>query len=150
MTPRIKTVTLDSTETTEALGYKQKFGDERYLTHHMLGPDLRGEWAVKFVERWAMVAAVPDGEDSAGRQKLRQMKPAELAAHACECVEALFNQFEERHWLLTVPPFEDVVKLLADPEDLADVERMAQSLSQGQPLKQDPLPPGGPTPETKG
>jgi hypothetical protein len=48
-----------------------------------------GRVAVEMATRWGMVAAVPDGEDSAKRQKLRLMTPQELVDRAIESALAL-------------------------------------------------------------
>jgi len=40
--------------------------------------------AMTMIEKWGMVMAIPDGEDSAGRQKLRIATPAELVKRAFE------------------------------------------------------------------
>ena len=117
MNPRVKTIPLAKTEFTEALGVKARYADERYMLHNLQQPDLRAQLACQFAERWAMVAAVEDGEDSAGRQKLRRMTPGELADHACECVSALMEQFQVRGWLLHVPSLDSIVSALADLED---------------------------------
>jgi hypothetical protein len=128
MNPRIVIVPLDNTEVTEAHGVKQRYGDERYMIHNTTQPDLRATLALQFAERWAMVAAEADGEDSAGRQKMRRLEPGELAQHACDCVTALFLQFEDRKWLLKVPSFDEVMASLNEQEE---------------------QPPGGPSTEAK-
>lgn len=40
--------------------------------------------ALDIIVRWGMIAAEPDGEDSAGRQKARIFTPAELTRRAFE------------------------------------------------------------------
>jgi len=55
------------------------------------------------VERWGLVACVLDGEDSAGRQKMRVMTPEELARAACDTAEETWKQIEERGWTLAIP-----------------------------------------------
>jgi len=125
MNPRVKTIPLAKTEFTQAVGVKARYGDERYVLHHLKQLDSRASLACQFAERWAMVAAMEDGEDSAGRQKVRRMTPGELADHACECVSALMEQFQVRGWLLEVPNFEQVVDDLARLEE-ADLEKTVE------------------------
>lgn len=43
------------------------------------------EIAFVFIEKWGMVAGIPDGEDSAGRQKVRLGTPQEIVDRAFEC-----------------------------------------------------------------
>ena len=64
--------------------------------HFLKRADARATFAMQCIERWAMVAAQPDGEDSAGRAKLRRLTAIEIVNHACECTAAAFAQFEER------------------------------------------------------
>lgn len=59
--------------------------------------------AASMAERWGMVAATPDGEDSAGRQKLRSLEPDELAERACLTAQALWSRFESLGWLVPIP-----------------------------------------------
>lgn len=44
--------------------------------------DMNAQIAFALIERWGMIAAMPDGEDSAGRQKFRLQTPEELVARA--------------------------------------------------------------------
>lgn len=59
--------------------------------------------AIEIVRAHAMVAAIPDGEDSAGRQKVRLPTAQELTARACDLAEAMWLEFEKRDWLADVP-----------------------------------------------
>ncbi len=59
--------------------------------------------ANSFIERWAMVAAKPDGEDSAGRQRLTLLSVPEVVERACSMAETALAEFEKRGWMLTVP-----------------------------------------------
>jgi hypothetical protein len=63
-----------------------------------------GALAMQLTERWGMVTAVPDGEDSAGRQKHKLLTPRELALRACDCAAELFKEIESRGWVFDVPP----------------------------------------------
>ena len=50
-----------------------------------------------------MCAAAPEGEDKAGRQKLRVVAPDEVVERACELADQTFKQFEQRGWLVKLP-----------------------------------------------
>ena len=79
--------------------------------HGMTSPTLcatRGMYTVArlatdMAARFALVAALPDGEDSAGRQKLRMATPDELASRACGIAHSLWVEFENRGWLFDIP-----------------------------------------------
>jgi len=79
-----------------------RFGGVRITASEM---SLReADLARAFIERWAMVVAVPDGEDSAGRQKLRMLTTDELVAKACDVAETFSREIERRGWLVELPP----------------------------------------------
>lgn len=59
--------------------------------------------ATEMASRLALVAAIPDGEDSAGRQKLRLPTAEEAATRACDLAAALWDEFSRRDWLLELP-----------------------------------------------
>lgn len=60
-------------------------------------------FASQLIERWGLVAAMPDGEDSAGRQKMRLPTPAELVFRAMTMAETFFIHAKERGHVITVP-----------------------------------------------
>jgi hypothetical protein len=66
-------------------------------------PDTLAKLASEIASRFALIAAIPEGEDSAGRQKLRLPTATELAARSCDIAAALWAEFEERDWLLDLP-----------------------------------------------
>ena len=68
----------------------------------------RARMAIDFVCRWGAVAGFPNGEDSAGRQKLRLMTPAELVARACSCADLLVGEAEKRGWATLLPSLEEI------------------------------------------
>lgn len=75
-----------------------------HITTHeteLLG--IRAKLAINFAERWGMVAAIPDGEDSAGRQRLRMATTEEVSSRACDMVKTMFDEFEKRDWVTHMP-----------------------------------------------
>ncbi len=63
----------------------------------------RAEIALEFINRWGMAAAETDGEDSAGRQKLKLSTPGKMVQRACQAADLLMSEFEKRGWLLDLP-----------------------------------------------
>lgn len=55
--------------------------------------------ALSFIEKWGMVAACPDGEDSSGRFKSRPLTPVEVVSRAVETTERAFEHFDEKGWI---------------------------------------------------
>lgn len=68
------------------------------ITYHPLA-----KVAFEMAQRWGMVAAIPDGEDTAGRQKLRLMTPLELAQRAVQSTLALEIELMARGMLRVEP-----------------------------------------------
>ncbi len=70
--------------------------------------ELRARTSIAFIERWGMVAAVPDGEDTTGRQKLRLATPTELVERACVITEQLFSAMDSKGWITELPSVANV------------------------------------------
>ena len=56
--------------------------------------------ACELLTKWGMVAATPDGEDSAGRAKLRLQTPVELADRAVETAGIAVDLFKALGWMV--------------------------------------------------
>ena len=60
-----------------------KYADTlRVLYHESETPEQEAKLALLFLERWGMVMGEPDGEDSAGRSRVRLATPDELVDRA--------------------------------------------------------------------
>ena len=70
-------------------------------------PDSRARLAQAILSHFALISAQDDGEDNAGRQKLRLLSPGEIAKRACDLSAAYYDEIEARGWLIHVPPFEE-------------------------------------------
>lgn len=66
-------------------------------------PEWEARLACQLIERWGMVMAKPDGEDSAGRQKLAPLSPREIVEHACDVASLAVAEFRLRGWVTEVP-----------------------------------------------
>ena len=80
-------------------------GVVKMAAHERVHADCRARMAGALIQRWGMVAAITDGEDSAGRSKLRLMTVPELVARACDTAAAALAAFSERGWLVDVPDY---------------------------------------------
>lgn len=76
-------------------------------------PTEEADLAASFIEKFGAVAAVPDGYDDAGRQKMRLMTPKELVERATETAALAFAEFRARGWMVPIPSEHD---LNATPE----------------------------------
>ena len=89
------------------LGYKSA---ESVMIHSRFQPSVRAQMMISFVERWGMVAAQEDGEDSAGRSKLKLSEPGELVARAEALVNGIMDTIERNGWYFEVPSLTDLDK----------------------------------------
>ena len=70
---------------------------------------VEAQFMLGFIERWGMVAAMPDGEDSAGRQKLRLATTEELVARAVVVTSLAFDAAHDLGWAAEAPSMDDLV-----------------------------------------
>lgn len=73
----------------------------------------QARFAMALVERWGLVVGEPDGEDSAGRSKLRTLSPEELANKATAASAALYEKMDTLGWMIDLP----------DQAELADMRK---------------------------
>jgi len=73
-----------------------KWANKRIVTHETEIPEMEMRMVMVLVERWAPVAAIPDGEDSTGRTKLRLQTPAELVSRAFDCAALVMKMGREK------------------------------------------------------
>lgn len=55
------------------------------------------------VSRWGLIAAIPDGEDSAGRSKFRLQTPDELVDRATRTTELIMESIVAKKWFQDIP-----------------------------------------------
>ncbi len=87
--------------------------------------DARAQAAVDFVSRWGMVAAVPDGVDDAGRQKLRLATEMELVGRAIAAVGLLFDAVEDMGWYVEIPDLAQAINGVPPDEPLTGNQQFA-------------------------
>jgi hypothetical protein len=87
---------------------------KRLFVHETESPNRKAVFACRIIERWALVAAKVDGEDSAGRAKLGVLPPAEIVKHACDTAQLAFAEFEKRGWMLQMPDISDLLRKTDD------------------------------------
>ena len=79
---------------------------------------VKARLVIDFIVRWGAVAAVPDGEDSKGRQKLRLMTEKELVAKALLSVELATDELAKRGWMIQIPDFKEQESIVAKQQAL--------------------------------
>jgi hypothetical protein len=96
------------TDRFQVIAKRGRYGDEGVVYHSMETLSDKARMASTFIERWGMVAGRPDGEDSAGRQRLSLLTPSELVQRACQTVDALYAEFQSRGWTVKVPGYDEM------------------------------------------
>lgn len=81
-------------------------GFEHITIHVREYANFKARMAAVLIEKWGLVATAPDGEDSAGRAKLRRLSPEELVQEAVSTADHAVEEFRRRGWMLEVPPIE--------------------------------------------
>src|SRR6185369_14411497 len=87
------------------VGYieRDRYGVTEMVVFRKTERNSRATLAMALIERWALVAAKEDGEDSAGRQNPALTSPVELVELACQIADLTITEFEHRGWLLDLP-----------------------------------------------
>jgi hypothetical protein len=75
----------------EVVDKSERYDFKEIFTHETEHLENEAKLAFSLVERWGMVAALPDGEDSSGRSKLRLMTVEELTERAFKTAESFFK-----------------------------------------------------------
>lgn len=83
------------------------------MTKHLNAP---ARLAAEIAEKISLVAGVPDGDDSSGRQKLRLATPEEVGARACNIALSLWNEFDRRGWISDIAPPRRLTQAEVDAE----------------------------------
>lgn len=96
------------TDAWEKVDREKRYTSPEVRVYKTLYPSQRAVFAQELLARWGLVAAEPDGEDSAGRQKLKPLSVESLVTRACEMSQLAFEEFQKREWLLELPnPYEE-------------------------------------------
>lgn len=80
-----------------------RYSGDPVSIQHQAVPNACASYAMDLAKHFALVAGIPDGEDTSGRQRLRLATPAEVASRACQVAEILFQQMGDRGWYHQVP-----------------------------------------------
>jgi hypothetical protein len=81
--------------------------------HTKEGLNTEATYAMHLAERFALISAEDDGEDSAGRQKLRLATPEEVVERACNIAGLMFVTFRKLNWVLPIDDYKTIVERIA-------------------------------------
>ena len=91
-----------------AVRESDNFRMARPVIHHRETMTEKARMAAALLERWAPIAGTDDGEDSAGRAKIRRLNAAEVVEHACEIADRAIDSFRARGWMKAVPSLSEL------------------------------------------
>lgn len=84
------------------------YGSKQVKVFQTEMPNAEAQFAMALVERFGLIAAEPDGEDSSGRQKGQVMPVAAVVARAFDLAQASFDAARERGWMVTLPDLNEI------------------------------------------
>jgi len=99
--------------TVEVDVHTNKFGYERepvISTHDNEHLTIKARVCLEMIQRWALVAAEDDGEDSHGRSKLKLSEPDALVNRATILTELAFKRFHEKNWIVKLPSLHEATE----------------------------------------
>lgn len=97
--------------------YRMKNDEPEVVVWETRHPEMEAKMAMMFIERWGMVAGMKDGEDSAGRSRLRLATTDEVVSRACEMAQMACEEFERRDWFTKAPSIQDAKEMMKQRED---------------------------------
>ncbi len=89
----------------------------RAVIHARQAASDEAKFMMAIIERWAMVAATPDGEDSAGRAKLGHLPIEDMVVRAADIAERTFKEITSRGWLIQIPSLAQCEEDVKERED---------------------------------
>lgn len=83
-------------------------GEREVVAYNNCVLDEAARLALTFLERWGMVAGIEDGEDSAGRAKLKLLSPDEIVDRAFTIAEKALAAAKARGHLIDAPDLNEL------------------------------------------
>lgn len=84
-----------------------KFGQQTtynsVVVHTLEAVTSEGQFMMTIIEKHAMVAGKPDGEDTSGRQKLALTPIEELVDRSAKLARKTFDRMREEGWMVEIP-----------------------------------------------
>ena len=87
---------------------ESRYGDKQVQIYETEIPNAQGRFALDLVERFGLIVAQPDGEDSAGRQKAMLLPVGDVVARAFAIADEAFLALREHGLMVAVPDLNEV------------------------------------------
>ena len=101
----------------EAVYYREYGRPFGLKIHEREWPSQKARFAMAMIERWGMVSGMMDGEDSAGRAKVRLASVDEVVERAVEASEKAFEAFRSKGWIEDLASVDEIGDILKEQED---------------------------------
>ena len=85
-----------------------EYADKKITLYRTQAVEYEGELALALLERWGMVAATDDGEDSTGRSKLALLRPEQVVERAFTVAHLAIKELDARGLFATLPDLNEV------------------------------------------
>ena len=89
------------------LSEHERYKNKGVTVHNTEIPEDEAKLALDLISRWGMVAAMPDGEDSSGRSKVRLSTPEELSERAFSTAKIAFETVRANGLMYKIGSFLD-------------------------------------------
>jgi hypothetical protein len=86
-----------------AYALADRYARETKSIHFHETPNQEAKFAMELIARFGTIEGRPDGEDSAGRQKIRSAEAEEVVQRSFALAEAAFREMRRRGWAIQVP-----------------------------------------------
>lgn len=87
---------------------EHNYGDKKVVMFHTEAPNYEGQLALELLNRFGLIAAEPDGEDSGGRQK-QKLLPVETAVARCfDLAHEAVRVLHERGLMVALPDLNEI------------------------------------------
>lgn len=87
---------------------KDYMGETGVMVYATEEPNEEAAMAFKILDHFALIAALPDGEDSAGRAKLALISPQEAVRRAFDLAQEAFRVARERGLMVQLPDLNEI------------------------------------------
>ena len=95
----------------ESIGYRiqKEFNSDKKVTiFDTITLSLEGRFTANLLEKWGMVAAKMNGEDSSGRARMALLTPEEVVNRAFEVTALFFKQAKGLGFLINLPDLNSI------------------------------------------
>lgn len=107
-------------------GDRERYSRPEVMVHDTEVMNNEARFVLVLLEKWGMIQGTDDGEDSAGRAKIRMMTVDETVDRAIDMSQAAFTAMRARGWIVEDMTWAQVLKAVDEEKKLAQAKRLAE------------------------